>query len=289
MDNFARQVDELCASIPGLQKVADASWTNDVENDVSFPLDAHSDLATVEPKSYWFRHRNAIIAEVVRRFPPAGPILDIGGGNGFVSLGLTQAGFPSVVVEPGVDGAAIAASRGLPVIRSAFQDLKLGESMVDAVGLFDVLEHIEDDEGTLAHIHRNLRPDGMCYIAVPAFNFLWSDEDVRGGHFRRYTAKALAQKMTDSGFEVQYTSYLFSMLILPMFALRSLLPALAIGGKARVTRSKTTLENMEKEHTLPQGAVGKVLQRSFDRELEKVRAGGRISFGTSCLVVGRKA
>ncbi len=35
------------------------------------------------------------------RFPPDGPFLDIGGGNGFVAKGLLAAGFSCILVEPG--------------------------------------------------------------------------------------------------------------------------------------------------------------------------------------------
>ena len=49
----------------------------------------------------------------MRRFPPAGMLFDVGGGNGFVAAGIERAGWPAVVVEPGRGGAENARARGL--------------------------------------------------------------------------------------------------------------------------------------------------------------------------------
>jgi hypothetical protein len=40
-----------------------------------------------EHRSFWFRHRNDCIRELVRNFQPKGkvPIFDVGGGNGFLT------------------------------------------------------------------------------------------------------------------------------------------------------------------------------------------------------------
>ena len=37
----------------------------------------------------------------------------------------------------------------------------------------DVLEHIDDDRGMLAEMHRVLAPGGTLLVTVPAFPFLW--------------------------------------------------------------------------------------------------------------------
>jgi hypothetical protein len=44
------------------------------------------------------------MSAVVRQYPPSGPIIDIGGGNGLVSQGLIQSGFDAIVIEPSPAG-----------------------------------------------------------------------------------------------------------------------------------------------------------------------------------------
>ena len=46
-------------------------------------------------------------------------------------------------------------------------------SSIDSVGLFDVVEHIEDDYLFLKSINKYLKDDGYIYITVPALNFLY--------------------------------------------------------------------------------------------------------------------
>ena len=72
--------------MPGLRRVKDGFWRYENDVDVSFPPAGHSILSEIEPNSYWFKHRNNVIASVVRQYAPDGPIFDIGGGNGFVSV-----------------------------------------------------------------------------------------------------------------------------------------------------------------------------------------------------------
>src|SRR5438046_2339206 len=74
-------------------------WVATAHGDVSYPDEGNAACAAIEDTSFWFRHRNRVIAAAVRRFPPlAGPIFDIGGGNGYVSLGLQRAGYSTVLV-----------------------------------------------------------------------------------------------------------------------------------------------------------------------------------------------
>jgi hypothetical protein len=88
---------------PTLKKADNGIWYSPEESSISYPADGNDSCFSVEDRSFWFKHRNACIAGMVSAFPPGdrGPIYDIGGGNGFVSLGLANAGFDVVLVEPG--------------------------------------------------------------------------------------------------------------------------------------------------------------------------------------------
>src|SRR5690606_31579777 len=126
-------LDKLCAALPELSKGTDGIWRTSRQTEISLPTEGHDELATIEERSFWFAHRNRVIASLVSSIPPAGPVLDVGGGNGFVSLGLQQAGFTSVVVEPGPLGARVCQQRGVPVVQAAFQDLDIPADSVPAI------------------------------------------------------------------------------------------------------------------------------------------------------------
>ena len=86
---------------------ADGIYYADSSEAISYPESGNDDCFEIEENSFWFRQRNDCIIEIVKNSPPImnGPIFDIGGGNGFVAKGLMNAGWDTVVVEPGASGA----------------------------------------------------------------------------------------------------------------------------------------------------------------------------------------
>lgn len=274
-------VEQWAAKIPGLVRTGLRQWELPGVSGVSFPESGHAVLAEIEEGSYWFNHRNSVIAAAVCNFPPSGPIFDIGGGNGYVSVGLARAGFDCVVVEPGPSGGANAAARGFPVITAPFQDLAIGDATLSAAGLFDVLEHIEDDAAALTNLHRVLKPGGKLYLAVPAHQLLWSDEDIFAGHFRRYSLPTLRRRVEKAGFTVEYGSYFFAALLAPIFLLRAL-PA-----RLGLARSHGQ-EKAARDHTLPPSVAG-IFEASFARELKNFSAGKELHVGASCFLIARKS
>lgn len=282
MDNLEKELDRWCSRVPGLVRAGNGIWEHAEESAVSFPEEGLASLANIEPGSYWFNHRNKVIAAAIRLAPPSGAIFDIGGGNGYVSAGLREAGFGCVVVEPDVAGAEVARWRGLPVIRAAFQSLELAENSIAAAGMFDVLEHIEDEIDALRRLARVLRPGGMVYIAVPAYNFLWSKQDVYGGHFRRYTLDRLENSLRSVGLAPVYGTYFFSALVPAVLLFR------VIPGYFGVSVSDQGAQ-VARDHALPRGRAGSILSWSFEREMKKIANGGSVGFGSSCFVAARKS
>ncbi|MBA4791875.1 MAG: class I SAM-dependent methyltransferase [Rhizobiales bacterium] len=275
-------LDGWCARVPGLGKVGPDFWSAGDISDVSFPEGGLSMLGDVEEKSFWFIHRNRFIEGAVRRHPPAGPIFDIGGGNGIVARHLAEAGFQSVVVEPDAVGAALAHRRGLPVIAAAFQDMDIAPGALPAAGLFDVLEHIPEEEATLRGLAHAIRPGGRLYISVPAYDLLWADEDVHSGHCRRYTLGRLCRVVTEAGFRIDYASYLFAALVPLVLLLRTLPYRLGV----KPTHDE---EKVARDHVLPGSFSGRMLQASLDFELTRAQRGGRIPVGSSCFVAATRA
>jgi SAM-dependent methyltransferase len=272
---------QLSSIAPSLTLDQDGIWRAGQRSAIDYPDDANAFCFQLEDRSFWFNYRNRFILETVRNFPPAGPIVDIGAGNGYVSLALQRAGFEVVVIEPGAEGARNARSRGLdPVVCATLEDAGLQRESLDAVGLFDVVEHIRDDVAFLRTVRRALRHDGRLYLTVPAFGALWSSEDDLVGHHHRYTLREVAQRLGTAGFAVEYATYLFSPLLVPLYLFRSL-PS-RLGRRTELDPAQTAAELNPAS-----GLAVRAVTKALDVELALVARRWRIPFGTSCLIAAR--
>jgi SAM-dependent methyltransferase len=88
--------------------------------------------------------------------------------------------------------------------------LPFNDKIYDAVGAFDVLEHIEDHLRALREWKRVLKDDGAIIITVPAYQWLWSEHDVSLHHRRRYTVKSLMAVAAEAGLKPEKKSYAIS-------------------------------------------------------------------------------
>ena len=249
---------------------------------VSFPSQGHAECLQIEDESFWFRHRNACLLEGLRRFPPGGTIFELGAGNGFVASAFEKSGYPCVALEPGAEGAHNARRRGVDTVVCATLESAafLAESL-PAVGLFDVIEHIERDDSFLGEVARALARGGRLYATVPAYQWLWSDEDEVAGHFRRYTLGRIRRDLMRAGLSIEHSTYFFSSLVVPVF-LRRTVPHLL--------RRRTTapVSSATEQHAPRPGPLTRAVVRALDLELKWLRTGRTVPFGTSCFVVARK-
>lgn len=249
---------------------------------VSYPEAGNEVCFQVEDDSFWFRHRMECIHTLIRRFPPAGTLYDIGGGNGYVANALQTAGTDVALLEPG-PGAANALRRGVrKVIWATLDDAQLEEGSLPAAGAFDVVEHIPDDGAFLRRIRSRLTPGGRFYCTVPALHALWSDEDVHAGHARRYTRTTLVQTLEAAGFEIEFATYFFTWLTLPVFLLR------ALPSKLRMTNREKlgTVEATKADHQLPR-RLGRLIRRADAWELARLARLRHLPVGTSLICVAR--
>jgi SAM-dependent methyltransferase len=262
----------------------DGIWYSRHRSPISYPQTGNDACFELEDTSFWFSHRNRCIIELLNRLPPAGLFFDIGGGNGCVSRAIQDANWPVALLEPGTQGAQNARHRGIDtVISSTFEDAGFVEGTIAAAGAFDVLEHIADDLGFLKLLAVSLVKGGRLYLTVPALDCLWSDEDDRAGHFRRYTCNQLGRVIEQADLKLDYLSYFFTILPVPIFLLRSLPHRLG-----RHRSSEQSVQRNRTEHRTQEGPWNFALQMIMDRELANIRAGRKMAIGSSCLAVARK-
>ena len=256
-------------------------WRSERAEAVAYPEGDHAACLALEDSSFWFRHRNRCILEAVRKSAPAGFVLDIGGGNGFVARALIDAGFDAVVLEPGSEGARNARiTRGIPgVICASLEEAAIHSGAVPAVGMFDVLEHIKDDRAVVAQLYRILQPQGYLYLTVPAFQSLWSSHDVAAMHFRRYSQSSMAAVLRER-FDIVYMTALFGRLVPAFFLARSLPYALGL--------RRSSGRQIQAEHRAGGSALSALLARALSHEVDCIRRDRSLRWGSTLLVVARR-
>jgi 2-polyprenyl-3-methyl-5-hydroxy-6-metoxy-1,4-benzoquinol methylase len=225
----------------------------------------HMQILEVEERSFWYKHRRDIVCKVVENFSKKGSLIfDIGGANGFFSKALEGLGFTCVLFEPGGGGVFNAKKRGLKHIYNGFCNKEtVNTGAIPNIILLDVLEHIENDISFLTEVYQLLSYDGLLYLTVPAYQWLMTNEERLSGHYRRYNRKDIIAKLMTTGFSIEYFTYFFWFLPLPIFLIRKVL---------RIKKTKN-IDNYKKQHILPL-FLEKIILFMLSNELKKIAKGG---------------
>jgi SAM-dependent methyltransferase len=107
-----------------------------------------------------------------------------------------------VSLAPGVDGIEAPIEDALP---------RIADGSIDVVLAISVLEHLQDDEAALRHIHRVLAPSGLLALNVPtwlgkpflefsAYRLHLSPAEEMDDHKRYYNKRDLWPKLVRAGF-----------------------------------------------------------------------------------------
>lgn len=185
--------------------------------------EAYVEMAETESRHWWFCGRRQILTETLSnlRLPKHARILEIGSGTGGNLPMLAQFGEVSALEMDSAARALASQKTGNAFdIRAGYcpDNVPFYGEQFDLICLFDVLEHIHDDQATLAALPELLRPDGHVILTVPAYRWLWGAHDEYLHHQRRYSATELKEKLAIAGFHVVRFSY-FNTLLFPLAAL----------------------------------------------------------------------
>ena len=270
-----------------LEQTPEGHWRSKSATPVSYPDWGNEACFQVEDSSFWFQQRNGCILEGVKQYPPSGPFFDVGGGNGFVAKALQDAGLEAVLVEPGAAGAFNARRRGIrDVVCATLEDAGFLPAALPAIGLFDVVEHIEDDGKFLEMVRDYLSAGGRVYVTVPAYPSLWSREDVDAGHHRRYSRRALRQLLESVGFSLEFVTGIFQFLPPAIFVARAIPYRL---GLTKSSAAKDIANDMRRQHEIRSNLISRPVAWAQRHEIAKIRARQESGFGASWLAVARKA
>jgi len=234
-----------------------------------------------KPGFWWIWSRRDVLRRTLRKLvKKRSLILDIGSGSGLFYKTLSR--FGSVMnLEYSKKGLLhLRRKRIGNLLRGDAQFLPIGDGCVDIVTCIDVMEHVDDDRKLVREAHRVLKKDGYFIVTVPAYMFLWSDDDVLVHHKRRYTISRLV-KLVEGRFVVTKKTYRFFFIFFPtliLFLLKRLNKK--IMGKRYVL--KNSLE------TEPNKVINFILRSIMYLENVLIDWGVCLPFGVNILIVLQK-
>lgn len=165
---------------------------------------AYSGLDNLEVMAEAVRYNAFLVDRLRAQVPPAGAVMDFGAGSGTFAVPLHREGVAVTCVEPDESLCRRLEEQGLAATRCLDGLPKAAFALIYS---FNVLEHIDDDLGTLEKLKAYLTPHGILLLYVPAFQLLYSTMDRRVGHFRRYRRSRLVQLLERAGYSVEKARY----------------------------------------------------------------------------------
>ena len=167
---------------------------------------AYRQFLELERTHWWFRGRRTVyfgILESHLKGEKLERILDLGCGMGGFLEGLSKFGENVYPSDISVESLVHVADRGFDgaVVSNGYK-LPYADSSIDLVCLFDAIEHIPDDKKVMQEVARILKPGGRVLISVPAYQFLYANNDRVAQHCRRYNRRNLRAVIEQAGIRV---------------------------------------------------------------------------------------
>ena len=208
------------------------TYAPSLENKVNFSVSGFKKLAEIESNNFWFTSRNKLIVYLLNKYVhDMQSFMEIGCGTGFVLQAIAE-NFPKTKLT-GCDaftkGLAFAKIRvdKASLLQTDARNIPFYDEF-DAIGAFDVLEHIEEDTKVIREIYGALHSRGMFIATVPQHMMLWSAEDERACHVRRYASGELEDKIIEAGFRVLKSTSFVSLLLPAMWFSRKIMPQFSV-------------------------------------------------------------
>jgi len=207
-------------SIPGIKVIHDDAH----EHNEDYSASGLDHLFNAEERHFWFIARKEFIYKQINRIiSKTDRILDIGAGTGNLVQYLMKRGYHNIAVgDIHRNGLEYALSYGVKecyqvdIYRLPFQN------DFNAIFMFDVLEHLNNEEIIMQKYFNALKANGLLIITVPSHRWLWSRIDVESGHKKRYTKKELNLLLEKCGYDILVSKYFF-ILITPLLFFRRIM------------------------------------------------------------------
>jgi len=247
------------------------------------------ELVAAEDCHFWFIARNKVIAAALRRATrslPAGfRTLEIGCGTGNVLRLLEKAGGRENVVGMDMFAGGLRYARQRTHCGLVQGDMHAPpfQTQFHLIGMFDVIEHLVDENRALLAARALLAPGGKLLLTVPAHMSLWSYADEFAGHQRRYDRRQLREKLLAAGFRIDYLSY-FMATTYPIMWLKR-----RATSWTHQTHSPAQARDLFFAELRPVPILNGILRWLGEREATLIGSGRELPFGTSLLAVATRS
>lgn len=187
-----------------------------------------ANLRWSDPTSFRLRQALAALADL----PPVSAVLEVGCGAGQFIRAIKKIRPELVCHGCDISAAALAEAKsagGGVIYALNGTMLPYGNGSLDAVLIFDVLEHVEDPDALLREIRRILKPGGIFYCFVPCEGdglSLWHALDAAhlkhdltrkyAGHINYFSRRSLFDLIKQTGFtpvRIRYSEHVFGQLL----------------------------------------------------------------------------
>jgi len=191
------------------------------KENTGFNADTFKFLYEMEKKHFWHTARKEIIYQMLKYYLQEKintvKMLEIGCGNGAILQYLKKKGVDVEGGDISIEGLKFCKKRiNIPLYQIDALATPFSCESYDIVGIFDVIEHVEDEKSLLKEVFRICKKNGKVIITVPANKSLWSYFDVLSKHKRRYTKKELIFKLEQVGFKIEKISF-FMFFLFPFY------------------------------------------------------------------------
>ncbi len=171
---------------------------------------------------FWLLERKRQVLGKIRQYlHPQERFLDIGVGACDIATGLREDGIDVVLSDIQLESLEYGAQLGFLDLFQFDLQKPIFLDHFKGVGVFDVLEHLDDDASAVSSLLEMVVPGGYIFATVPAFQGLWNNRDVMEKHKRRYSRSRLEKLFSDQGAEVVSCRFIFFS-IFPLLILRAL-------------------------------------------------------------------
>lgn len=264
--------------------------------------DEYARMHAVEKEHWWYHGLHQMVLTRLRsesetarrRGDPAPRILDAGCGTGAVANLLASLGSVTAM-DFSTDALRFCHADQVPahLVAGSVNALPFANAAFDVVVSLDVLCHRSvDDAGALREMARVLRPPGgggaggeeggLLLLNLPAYNWLRGRHDVVVHTARRYDRRSASALLTQGGFRVEWVSY-WNTLLFPVAALVRL-------ASRRRAQSDAAPSDVGPVRPALNRTLKQILaaERALLRPAARGRDSGRLPFGLSVMVAGRR-
>lgn len=153
-----------------------------------------------------------ILDKMIAKYQLKSPFLDGGCGTGYVSRHLAMKGWEGKAIDLSAEAVRISKRElsSFRKVRVAREGILNQREKFNTIILFDVIEHIKDDEKVLRKINQLLNPKGYVLLALTSNPREWRWDDEFYGHYRRYSKNDIRYKLIGAEFKpIAFIEYTF--------------------------------------------------------------------------------